>query len=45
MKQRKKTAIVEELKTEGILLDALRGEARSKNPEVDKMDDFDLICH
>ena len=36
---------VDELKEDGILLDALRNEARSKNPEVDKMDDFDLVCH
>lgn len=41
----KKQAIVDELKEDGILLDALRNEARSKNPEVDKMDDFDLVCH
>lgn len=41
----KKQAIVEKLKADGILLEALRSEARSKNPEVDKMDDFDLICH
>lgn len=41
----KKQAIVDELKEDGILLEALRNEARAKNPEVDKMDDFDLVCH
>ncbi len=41
----KKKAIVDELKEDGILLEALRNEASSKNPEVDKMDDFDLVCH
>ncbi len=41
----KKQAIVNELKEDGILLEALRNEARAKNPEVDKMDDFDLVCH
>ena len=41
----KKQAIMEELKQEGIILDALREEAKLKNPEIDNMDDFDLICH
>ncbi|MCI7486153.1 MAG: hypothetical protein MSB80_01525 [Alphaproteobacteria bacterium] len=41
----KKQAIVNELKEDGILLEALRNEARAKNPEIDKMDDFDLVCH
>jgi type I restriction enzyme R subunit len=36
----KKQAIIEELKNQGVLLDALREES-----EQYEMDDFDLICH
>ena len=38
--EQKRAAIVEELKNQGILLDALREEVN--NPDLD---DFDLICH
>ncbi|WP_088225726.1 DEAD/DEAH box helicase family protein [Desulfosporosinus sp. FKB] len=36
----KKQAIIEELKEQGVLLDALREESENEN-----LDDFDLICH
>lgn len=39
-KEDKKEAIIEELKEQGVLLDALREEIG--NPDID---DFDLICH
>ena len=38
--EQKRAAIIEELKNQGILLDALREEVN--NPDLD---DFDLICH
>ena len=39
-KAERKQAIIDELKEEGVLLDAVRGEIGKK-----ELDDFDLICH
>lgn len=42
----KKQAIIDELKENGIILEAIRNEAKNKNRnKIADMDDFDLICH